>query len=57
MHYPVVGEALIGAMASVAGDAWKPECSAAWVEAYGVIVQQMLIGAEEAAVAAQLLAA
>lgn len=56
-HYPVVGQALIGAMANVAGDAWKPEYSAAWVEAYGVIVEQMLIGAEEAAAGEELLAA
>src|SRR5215208_7311157 len=28
-HYPVVGEALIGAMAQVGGDAWKPEYTAA----------------------------
>jgi hemoglobin-like flavoprotein len=48
-HYPVVGEALIGALAGVAGDAWKPEYGDAWVEAYGVIVDQMLIGAAEAA--------
>jgi hemoglobin-like flavoprotein len=47
-HYPVVGQALIGAMASVAGDAWKPAYSDAWVEAYGVIVAEMLKGAEEA---------
>lgn len=56
-HYPVVGEALIGAMASVAGDAWKPAYSDAWAEAYGVIVDQMLIGAEEAAAAEERLAA
>jgi hemoglobin-like flavoprotein len=28
-HYPVVGEVLIGAMSEVAGDAWKPEYTAA----------------------------
>jgi hemoglobin-like flavoprotein len=47
-HHPVVGQALIGAMASVAGDAWKPEYSSAWVAAHGVIVAEMLKGAEEA---------
>jgi hemoglobin-like flavoprotein len=48
-HYPVVGEALIGAMSHVAGDAWRPGYTDAWVDAYAVIVEQMLIGAEEAA--------
>ena len=29
-HYPVVGEVLIRAMATVAGPAWKPAYEAAW---------------------------
>jgi hemoglobin-like flavoprotein len=44
-HYPVVGEVLIATMAEVAGDAWKPEYTAAWQEAYGVIQGVMLSGA------------
>jgi nitric oxide dioxygenase len=44
-HYPFVGEALIGAMSEVAGDAWKPEYTAAWQEAYGVVQNVMLSGA------------
>jgi hemoglobin-like flavoprotein len=44
-HYPVVGEVLIGAMAEIAGDAWKPEYTAAWQEAYGVVQGVMLSGA------------
>jgi methyl-accepting chemotaxis protein len=44
-HYPVVGEVLIGTMAEVAGDRWKPEYTAAWQEAYGVVQQVMLSGA------------
>ena len=44
-HYPVVGEALIGAMAQVAGDAWKPEYTAAWQEAYPLVQDVMLSGA------------
>jgi hemoglobin-like flavoprotein len=44
-HYPVVGEVLIGAMAEVAGDKWKPEYTAAWQEAYGVVQNVMLSGA------------
>ena len=44
-HYPIVGEVLIGAMAETAGDAWKPEYTAAWQEAYGVVQNVMLAGA------------
>ena len=44
-HYPVVGEVLIGAMAQVAGDAWKPEYTSAWEEAYQVVQGVMLSGA------------
>jgi hemoglobin-like flavoprotein len=44
-HYPVVGEVLIGAMAQVAGDAWKPEYTSAWQEAYQVVQGVMLSGA------------
>ena len=44
-HYPVVGQVLIGAMSEVAGDAWKPEYTAAWEEAYGVVKDVMLSGA------------
>jgi hemoglobin-like flavoprotein len=44
-HYPVVGEVLIGAMAQVAGDAWKPAYTSAWQEAYQVVQDVMLSGA------------
>jgi hemoglobin-like flavoprotein len=44
-HYPVVGQVLIGAMQKTAGDAWKPEYTAAWQEAYGVVQGVMLQGA------------
>ena len=44
-HYPVVGEVLIGSMAEIAGDAWKPEYTSAWQEAYGVVEGVMLSGA------------
>ena len=47
-HYPVVGEVLIGAMAEVAGDRWKPEYTAAWQEAYGVVQNVMISGAAKA---------
>jgi nitric oxide dioxygenase len=44
-HYPVVGEVLIRSMSEIAGDAWKPEYTAAWREAYGVVQGVMLQGA------------
>lgn len=44
-HYPVVGEVLIGSMADIAGDAWKPGYTAAWQEAYGVVQDVMVSGA------------
>jgi methyl-accepting chemotaxis protein len=44
-HYPVVGEVLIAAMAEVAGDAWKPEYTSAWQDAYQVVQGVMLSGA------------
>jgi hemoglobin-like flavoprotein len=47
-HYPVVGQVLIGAMAEVAGDRWKPEYTAAWQEAYGVVQNVMISGATKA---------
>jgi methyl-accepting chemotaxis protein len=43
-HYPVVGEVLIGAMAEVAGDAWKPEYTSVWQDAYQVVQDVMLSG-------------
>lgn len=43
-HYPIVGQVLIGAMAEVAGDAWKPEYTSAWEEAYQVVQDVVLSG-------------
>jgi hemoglobin-like flavoprotein len=47
-HYPVVGSALIAAMAEVAGDAWTARYAAAWEEAFGVVAGAMIAGADEA---------
>ena len=44
-HYPVVGSALITAMAEVAGDAWRPEYEHAWSTAFDVVTAEMLSGA------------
>jgi hemoglobin-like flavoprotein len=48
-HYPVVGEVLISAMATVAGPAWKPEYEAAWAGALEVVAGTMIEGAESVA--------
>ena len=45
-HYPVVGEALIGAMAEVAGAAWLPEYERAWGAAFEIVAGAMIEGAE-----------
>jgi len=47
-HYPVVGEVLIGAMATVAGPAWQPEFEAAWGNAFEIVAGAMIEGAESA---------
>ena len=36
---------MIGTMAEVAGDAWKPEYTSAWQDAYAVVQDVMLSGA------------
>jgi hemoglobin-like flavoprotein len=51
-HYPVVGEVLIAAMATIAGPAWRPEHERAWGEAFGVVAGAMLEGADAAALEA-----
>ncbi|MEW2137402.1 globin domain-containing protein [Streptomyces sp. NPDC005409] len=45
-HYPVVGEALLGALARYAQD-WGPQTEAAWVRAYTLISQTMIDAAAE----------
>ena len=47
-HYPVVGNALIAAMAAVAGSAWRSEYERAWREAFAVVAGAMLEGATAA---------
>ncbi|MFG2990712.1 globin domain-containing protein [Streptomyces sp. NPDC048257] len=46
-HYPVVGEALVGALARYAHNSWGPETQAAWVRAYTAISQIMIDAAAE----------
>ena len=45
-HYPVVCQALIGAMAEVAGEAWLPEYERAWGAAFEIVAGAMIEGAE-----------
>lgn len=44
-HYPIVGEHLLGAIASVLGDAATPEILDAWAAAYGQLAE-IMIGVE-----------
>jgi len=45
-HYDAVGEALITAIASIAGPAWTPAVRDAWTEAYGVVAAAMRTAAQ-----------
>ena len=51
-HYPVVGQVLISSMAHVAGDAWTPEYEQAWSEAFAIVSDVMLQGAQSVEAAA-----
>jgi len=51
-HYPVVGEVLLGAMATVAGPQWRPEYERAWGNAFEAVAGAMIEGAESAALEA-----
>jgi hemoglobin-like flavoprotein len=44
-HYPMVGGALLNAFEHHLQDAWTPEVSQAWKEAYTAVAQLMLEGA------------
>ena len=41
-HYPIVGQHLLAAIATVLGEAATPEILAAWAEAYGVLADVMI---------------
>ena len=51
-HYPVVGTALIAAMAEIAEDAWEPAYEEAWNAAFDLVAAAMLAGAETATLGA-----
>jgi NAD(P)H-flavin reductase/hemoglobin-like flavoprotein len=45
-HYDVVGSALVEAIRTFAGEHWSPEYEQAWRDAYAVIAQKMMAGAD-----------
>ncbi|MDJ0649572.1 MAG: globin family protein [Xenococcaceae cyanobacterium MO_188.B19] len=45
-HYPLVGNALLITFKQYLGASWTPEIRQAWIDAYGVISQIMLDGAD-----------
>jgi len=47
-HYPMVGAALLKTFESYLGADWTPEVKQAWTDAYGVLADMMLEGAEVA---------
>lgn len=48
-HYDTVGAALLGTLEQGLGDGFTDEVREAWTEAYGVLAQTMMAGAEEMA--------
>jgi NAD(P)H-flavin reductase/hemoglobin-like flavoprotein len=46
-HYDVVGAALMEALRTFAGDQWSVEFDQAWRDAYAVIAEKMITGADE----------
>ncbi|MEX0171688.1 globin domain-containing protein [Streptomyces sp. LMG1-1-1.1] len=51
--YAAVGGSLLAAFAHAAGSAWNLEAEKAWTEAYGLVADLMLAGADEAAAAGE----
>jgi hemoglobin-like flavoprotein len=47
-HYPLVGECLLEALESIAGESWSGKTAVAWADAYAAITQIMLAGAAKA---------
>jgi hemoglobin-like flavoprotein len=45
-HYPMVGSSLLKAFEVSLGTAWTPDVQQAWIEAYEVVAQLMLEGAD-----------
>lgn len=45
-HYPMVGRTLLKTFATCLGHAWTPNTEQAWSEAYAVVTELMLSGAD-----------
>jgi hemoglobin-like flavoprotein len=45
-HYPIVGSSLLKTLEVTLGTAWTPDVQSAWTDAYGVVTQLMLEGAD-----------
>lgn len=45
-HYPMVGSSLLKAFELSLGTSWTPDVKQAWTDAYGVVAQLMLEGAD-----------
>ena len=45
-HYPMVGSALLNAMATVLKEQWTPDVAQAWTDAYAAITKIMLEGTD-----------
>ncbi|PSN10410.1 globin [filamentous cyanobacterium CCP5] len=53
-HYPLVGNSLLKTFEQYLGSDWTPETKAAWVDAYGLITEVMLDGADYSPESVQL---
>lgn len=53
-HYEMVGAALLKTFESYLGTDWTPNVKQAWTDAYGAIVDMMLVGAKPAEKALKL---
>lgn len=53
-HYAMVGAALLKTFASYLGSNWTPDVQQAWTDAYGAIIDMMLVGAKPAEEALKL---
>jgi nitric oxide dioxygenase len=45
-HYPLVGKSLLKTFGQYLGEGWTEEVQQAWVDAYQVITEVMLVGAD-----------
>lgn len=45
-HYPIIGTALLSTMAEIAGSAWLAEYTEAWTNAFQIVQDTMLSGAD-----------